>query len=111
MQRKLKILLLFFCFLKKKKNPDKLPNWISSSSRLQCQAWSDRGETGLYSQRINNIVMTQLLTGDGLGQLKHEKPSCRLGRVLNPSCDPPPQVPRCCGDTGESTDTGITYQG
>lgn len=94
------------------KNLDKLPSRISSSSLFQQHAWSHSGETGLYSQRINNIVMTQLLTGNGLYQLKHEKPSCRLSHVLNPSCIPEtPLVPHCCENTPESTNTGITYQG
>lgn len=82
------------------------------SSLFQQHAWSDSGETGLYSQRINNIVMTQLLTGDGLYQLKHEKPSCRLSHRLNPSSIPEmPPVPRCCRNTHESTNTRITNQG
>lgn len=79
---------------------------------FQQQAWSDSGETGLYSQCINNIVMTQLLTGDGLYQLKHEKPSCRLSCLLNPSGIPATlPVPHCCQNTHESTNIGITYQG
>lgn len=45
--------------------------FLSSSLVLKHLAWSVGGDSGLYSQRINDTAMTQLLTG--LDWSKHEK--------------------------------------